>query len=306
MRSFSVEVPATTANLGPGFDTLGLALSIYNKVRFIPASVDSITASGPGSEKLPLDQSNLTYQAFRHSFEQLEQKMGKWRIEITCRIPLESGLGSSAAAILAGLVGGVAAGEAPCSLETILDWATSFEGHPDNVAPALYGGFTIAVRDRNGARATRLPLPRHPGLVIAIPPFSLATKKSRAVLPQQVSRTDAVYNLGQVTLLTSAMTTGRLEWLANALGDRLHEPYRAALVPGMEEVRTAAKEAGAWGVVLSGAGPALLALCPPEKTTEVVEAMNGVWEGSEVFPCSIDCRGTRVQFDDLHGIEGSR
>jgi homoserine kinase len=142
--------------------------------------------------------------------------------------------------------------------------------------------------------------------VIAIPPFSLATKKSRAVLPQLVSRADAVYNLGQVTLLTSAMTTGRLEWLANALGDRLHEPYREALVPGMGEVRMAAKEAGAWGVVLSGAGPALLALCPPEKTEDVVEAMNAVWEGSEVFPCSIDCRGTRVQFDDLHGIEGSR
>lgn len=289
---FLVTVPATSANLGPGFDTLGIALSLYNKVRFIPGQ-EGLSFTGPGTETLPLDESNLLWKAFEAVFKSVDKPVPRVRIESECAIPLERGLGSSAAAVVAGLLGANALLGELLSRDELLELAVSFEGHPDNVAPALFGGLMVAMRQGGAHAAYPIPVPKEPGLVVAVPRFRLATKKARSVLPRTIPISDVVYNLSRVTLLTYALVGGRLELLANALGDRLHEPYREPLVPGMAMVKQAAIAAGAWGVVLSGAGPTLVAFGPPELASKIAEAMRDNWE-CEAFPCGIDHRGAQV------------
>lgn len=274
-----VSVPATTANLGPGFDCLGAALTRYNRFYFSGAD-DAliIEISGPERERVSTDRRNLVYQAFCQLFQRLDRPVPPIHLQIELGVPLARGLGSSSTAIVGGLLGAnVLAGE-PFSTTELAAIATEIEGHPDNVVPALLGGCQLAATDDQG-EITLCELPWHDAIVpvVAIPAFEVSTAEARRVLPQAYSRADAIYNSSHVGLLLRALETGNGDWLTVALGDRIHVPYRKTLISGYDVVVRAAIAAGAYGVTISGAGPTLLALTKADQAIAVAKAMEQAW-----------------------------
>ncbi|QDH20080.1 homoserine kinase [Saccharibacillus brassicae] len=262
--SVRVRVPASTANLGPGFDTLGMSLSLYIWVEMRRAERTTVHFEGEGFEGIPTDRNNLIYKVARLVFEAAGEEAPELAIGMRSDIPLTRGLGSSASAIIAGLVAANALVGTPLSKERLFDLATGLERHPDNVGASLFGGIVAAAWDGEHADYVRIEPPRNLRVLALIPEFELATSAARAVLPDQLSLQDAVYNISRSSLLTAALASGRLDLLQFAMRDRIHQPYRAALVPGMERILAEASEHGALGAALSGAGPTLLALVDRE------------------------------------------
>ena len=262
MTRVMVTAPASSANLGPGFDCLGLGLQLYHRLTVNTNDSDAveIRAFGEGADDVPLDDTNHVYHAMRRSFDVVGYPPGGLLIESRNEIPISAGLGSSAAACLVGLVAGMLLSGQEVDLERIVRFGTVEEGHADNIVPSLFGGFTVINAGVEHIDHVRLEPPDDLRAVVAIPNFTLPTEKSRMVLPEHVPFKDAVANQGRVGLLTAALASGRIELLQRAMEDCLHQPYRAELVPGMEQVREAAIAAGALGAVLSGAGPAILGL----------------------------------------------
>ncbi|HAA89499.1 MAG: Homoserine kinase [Thermoanaerobacterales bacterium 50_218] len=273
-----VEVPATTANLGPGFDVLGMALNLYNTVE-LEECIDSnfqIEIIGEGAETLPRNSENLVFRTVDHLFQKVSYDSPGWKLRLTNRIPLSRGLGSSAAAIVGALVAANLIAGNPLSREEILEEAVLLEGHPDNVAAALFGGVVAVVQEGRSCFYTRFA--PHKGLKVfaAVPDFELSTNRARSVLPEKVSLRDAVFNLGHLALLLSALRDGNWKLLPIAVRDQLHQPYRTSLIPGLEDALDAARAAGAYGVFLSGAGPTTVALAPPGSSAG--EAMAKVFQ----------------------------
>ncbi len=297
----TVIVPATSANLGPGFDTLGLALSLYNRftVRERSDGRNLTIARGEGAELLDGTPDNMVLRAAKSLYDTASLPFPGWELTITSEIPLARGLGSSASAVVGGLVAANALLGDRFDPSEILAHASALEGHPDNVAPALMGGLRVALEISGRVIAPPLGFQALPEFVMAVPEFELSTDLARKALPDVISRQDAVYNIARVTLLTTALASGQLEWLADALSDRLHEPYRRALVPGMDAVTRAALGEGAWGVTLSGAGPTLLGWCRPGRGAQVAEAMESAWRAEGVAArarmISVDRSGTRIE-----------
>jgi homoserine kinase len=255
-----VRVPATSANLGPGFDALGLALALHNEVTAAEADGVRVTIEGEGAGRLPTTADNVVARGVRQVYEAAGRPFKG--VTLTClnRVPAARGLGSSAAAWVAGLVAGNALLGGPLSRDALLALAARAEGHPDNVAAALLGGLTVSCALGDGRVATvSLPVPATVRWVVLVPEIESATAEARAVLPSAVPRADAVFNVQRVCLLLAGLQAGRLDVLGSALDDRLHQPYRRRLFPWMETVIEAARAAGALGCVLSGAGPSLLA-----------------------------------------------
>ncbi|WP_353259298.1 homoserine kinase [Prochlorothrix hollandica] len=303
--AITVTVPATTANLGPGFDCLGAALSLYNSFTFsllAPETQDypQIFVEGSGSSSLSLGSDNLLYQAIVRFYQALGQTPPPLHISIQMGVPLARGLGSSATAIVGGLVGAnVLAGE-PLGPAQIRDLAIELEGHPDNVVPAQQGGCCLAATGIAGDQDWQISeVPWHPALVpvVAIPQFELSTEKARQVLPSTYSRADAIFNAAHVGLLLRGLDSGHGPWLRAALQDRIHQPYRQSLIPGFAAVHQAAIAAGAYGLVISGAGPTLLALTTPDKGEGVAQAMAQAWESAQatVQVLALDRSGAKVQ-----------
>lgn len=271
MSKFRIVVPASSANLGPGFDCMGLALSLYNTLVVSPASSLQVEVAGCGQGQLATDASNLVWRAACHLWARVDFQEPKLRIEMHNGIPLASGLGSSSAAIVAGLMLANHLAGKPLSRRELLAQATELEGHPDNVAPALLGGLTIAITAAGeeiiGVKAS---FPADLQLVICVPGFTQSTVAARKVLPVTVSHADAVFNVSRVALLVAALAEADYSLLATATADRLHEPYRKELIPGFHRVKECARKAGAAATVISGAGPALLALVAPERNPTLV------------------------------------
>ena len=258
--SVYVRVPATSANLGPGFDALGLALALYNEVTAEEAEAVTVGVEGEGAGRLATGADNVVARGVRLAYEAAGRPFRGCRIACVNRIPTARGLGSSAAAWVGGLVAGNALLGEPLGRDALLALAARAEGHPDNVAAALLGGLAVSCATAAGVSAVTLPVPAELTWVVLIPVVSSSTAEARAVLPASVPRGDAVFNVQRVALLLAALQSGRLEALAAALDDRLHQPYRRALFPWMDGVAAAARSAGALGCVLSGAGPSLLAV----------------------------------------------
>ena len=281
ISTVTVTVPATTANLGPGFDCLGAALTLSNQFRFSllpPGAKLSITAIGAEAERVTTNSSNLVYQAFAKVYEHLKQVPPPIAIEIQLGVPLARGLGSSATAIVGGLVGANALAGSPLTQAEVIEMAIAIEGHPDNVVPSLLGGCRLAATSvKNGWEICEIPWHRSVVPIVAIPGFELSTKKARQVLPQTYSRADAIFNVAHLGLLLRGLETGQGDWLQAALQDRLHQPYRQTLIPGYKMVETAALEAGAYGMVISGAGPTLLALAHQDVAQAVSDAIAQAW-----------------------------
>ncbi len=277
-----VRVPATTANLGPGFDSLGLALSLFNTVEASLTPGPSATGRGAGGEShaiegegalsLPRGPDNLVRRSMAAVAARAGVELPPVQVRQVNAVPLARGLGSSSAAIVGGCVAANELLGRPLSREVLLAVAAALEGHPDNVAPALFGGLTICYAVGPGAQCLRLEPANPPRAVVAIPDYTVETERARQALPPSVPRLDAVVNVGHAAAVVAAFATGRYDVLRAAMDDRLHQPYRAHLVPGMSEAIAAALEAGALGACLSGSGPTIVAFAHAAEDT-IAEAM---------------------------------
>ncbi len=258
-----VRVPATSANLGPGYDAFGLALALYDVFEAEPAELWSIEVWGEGEDVLLTDERNEVARAMRRVFDEVGYS-GAASVRCENAIPVGRGLGSSAAAIVGGLMLGDLLAGAELTRERIFELATELEGHPDNVAAAVFGGFTLCWNDGSGARAERIEPGSGFAAVIALSDEALPTAEARLALPESVPHGDAAFSAGRAGLLAAGIALGRRDLVSAGLVDRLHEPYRARLIPDMAATREALLSAGATGAVLSGAGPTVLGLVVAE------------------------------------------
>lgn len=298
MPQITVTIPATSANLGPGFDCLGLALGLYNHVTFTAVSQPGLTIEGTGldAEKVPTDETNLVYKSACNIFDRLGERPSGLHIQQENNIPVGSGLGSSSTAVLAGLVGANALVNGNLTQADILTIAATTEGHPDNVAPALFGGLVLGVMNGEHVHIEPLPIAQQQ-VVIVTPGIELLTRDARAALPNQISRQDAIFNTSRLPLLIRALETADYPTLTLAMQDRLHQPYRLPLIPGMTQAFAAAYAAGAGGVALSGAGPSLIAFAR-DNHKDIVAAVTAVFQQNNLTCRSwilpIDTAGTQI------------
>lgn len=271
----TARVPASTANLGPGFDSLGMALPLFTSIHLRRSEAMSVAFRGAELAGLPADADNLVVKMLRELFALRKLPAPPVEVVVESEIPLTRGLGSSAAAIVGALLAGnelLRDMGAAFSRDELFQLATRIEGHPDNVAASLFGGFVVTAWDGERAYCQKLIPPPTLHVTVAVPAFPLPTERARDVLPERYSRRDAVFNLSHAALLVAAMATGSLEMIRHAMHDRLHQPYRTPLIPGMEEILARGHEYGALGCALSGAGPSVLALSDGEKP-ELAEFM---------------------------------
>ncbi len=257
-----VRVPATSANMGPGFDCMGIALEIFNtvEVQIIPQGL-IIENHGRDTDLISADQNNLIYRTMETVFEQVGYCPTGLKITSYNEIPVARGLGSSAASVAAGLMLANALTGEKLGQDKIIELGTGIEGHPDNIVPALIGGMTLSyAQDTAEIGYIKVDFPEKLRMLMMVPDFMLPTAKARGVLPQQVELGNAVFNVSRAALMVAALTAGKLEHLKYAVQDKLHQPYREELIPGMKEIFTQAYDAGARGVFLSGAGSTLIAM----------------------------------------------
>ena len=266
VEALSVSVPATTANLGPGFDCLGMALDLRNTLEF-KYGEPGLVVEGEGRRVIMAEATNLVQKSFRRVFDELGRPTPDFAVRCFNRVPLFRGLGSSATAVVGGLFAANEMSGGELTQEQLLVLAAEIEGHPDNAAAALLGGCQIVVRDRNRLVTTEVPLPNKLGLVAFIPDFDMPTAEARTLLAPTVPRTDAVYNVGRTALLVAALAQSDLDLLRVATQDRLHQPQRQAVFPAMKNLINAALGAGAHGAMLSGSGSTVLAFTSEKEMT---------------------------------------
>ncbi|WP_366922333.1 homoserine kinase [Metallumcola ferriviriculae] len=266
-----VRVPATTANMGPGFDTIGMALELYNYLEMdvIPSGLE-FDISGEGSESIPRDETNVVYQAAVRVFEKNGDEPTGLKIKQENQIPASRGMGSSAAAIVAGMVAANELAGGKLTEGQLLELAVAMEGHPDNVAPAMLGGVVVSAVLDERLFYRKIKPPQQLSMVLAVPDFTLSTSIARDVLPLNVPVKDAVFNVSRASLLVLALIQEDYQLLGQMMDDKLHQPYRVNLVPGMQAVFDAAKRSGALAVALSGAGPALVAFVTDKDKCKLV------------------------------------
>lgn len=298
-RTVQVQVPATSANLGPGFDTLGLALSVYDELTITALGEDrlDIEVTGSGASEIARDESNLIVRSIEHVYNDVGREMPGLRIRAHNGVPHGRGLGSSGAAVTAGVLAakGLLAGDVEFSDAALLRLATELEGHPDNVAPALFGGLTIAWTGESGPQHKKLLVHRGVAPLVLVPERMMSTTLARSLQPPQVSREDAVFNVSRTALLIAALMQSP-ELLLDATADRLHQDYRAEAMPETHSLVTALRAAG-FAAVVSGAGPSVLVLADgPGHRQDAVELADSVtdtpWEG---LMLAVDVRGGTVR-----------
>lgn len=257
-RSIEVVVPASTANLGPGFDSIGMALNLFTTIRVERAEETRVFFHGNILSNLSEDEDNLILQAMRKCFTEQGHSLPSFHLHVWSDIPLTRGLGSSSAALVAGLVAANEMLGNVYSSDDLLQLGTAWEGHPDNIGASLLGGVVIGSWD--GVRAQVVQVPPPPlDVVAAVPQFELPTETARKVLPEHIPFHEAILSSSRANLLTAALIQERWDLLETAMRDHFHQPHRMPLIPGMAEALAAAGEHGALGIALSGAGPTLLA-----------------------------------------------
>lgn len=298
-RTVTVRVPATTANLGPGFDTLGLALSLYDEltVTALPEPGLEIIVEGIGADEIPRDASNLVVSSIAYLYNAVGQELPGLRLQAVNGIPHGRGLGSSGAAVVAGIVAARALleGVVDISSADLLRIATEIEGHPDNVAPSLFGGLTIAWLDEHGPQHKKLLVHRGVSPVVFVPSFTMSTKLARSLQPESVPHQDAIFNVSRSALLIAAMTQSP-ELMMAATEDKLHQNYRAAAMPETDALVRMLRAEG-FAAVVSGAGPSVFVLAdgPGQRAiaAELVERhATSPWHA---FMLAVDVKGATVR-----------
>ena len=299
-KRITVSVPATTANLGPGFDCLGMALDVWNTVTFTMGG-SGFSIAGQGSDDLPVGQGNYISSAFSVPFAMTGEPVAEVGIVCQNRIPVGRGLGSSSAAVVAGVLAGNELCGSPFSKEELLAMAADVEGHPDNVASAVLGGLQIVVNGSDGIIASSVPLPRGLDAVLFVPDQPVVTVEARSLLPREIDRDDAVFNIGRVGLLVNALATGDLSLLRTATEDRLHQQEREKIFPAMKNILRAALDAGALGAFLSGSGSSVLAFADSRRMTigyEMAEAASKSGVSGEFRVTRPSTEGARLYVED--------
>jgi len=293
---FKISVPASTSNLGPGFDALGLALTLYNEFYVEPSDSYSVEVEGEGEKELPKDERNLFIRAYRSTMEYLgfDQPI---KVKLVNRIPLGRGLGSSATAIVGGILAAEKISGRKISLPEVIDVAFKFEPHPDNVLPAYTGGFVVAATNGD-LHYVRLDWPEELKVIIVVPEIFLSTEESRSVLPKSYKREEVIFNVQRVALLLGALQKRDYGLLKEAVKDRIHQPYRCDLIPSFWDVVSEGYKAGACAVYLSGAGSCIGALAT-ENFEEIGKAMCNVFDSlgieSKFLVLEVDQNGATVQ-----------
>ena len=268
-KKLTVRIPATSANMGPGFDCLGIALDIWNTVSILEDSLDSpgVMVIGNGQGELSSGTDNLIFQSFSHLFDELGEKTPNVTLECENRIPLARGMGSSSAALVGGLFAANEYAGKPLSQLDLLEIAAGLEGHPDNVASALLGGMQISVYEEGHMVTASVPFPESLSVVLYVPDTPMPTEEARGLLDSNVARSEAVFNIGRAALLVHAMSTGQLEYLRYATQDALHQPARQKIFFPMKNIIKAAMDSGGLGAFLSGSGSTVLAFCTDREYT---------------------------------------
>ena len=291
-----VKVPATSANLGSGFDVAGLALTLYNTFTL---SEDGLNIKGCPEQFC--NENNLTYQAFKRAAEVCGLEYQGVNIECSGEVPYTRGLGSSSTCIVAGIVGAFAFKDKVEERQEILELATSIEGHPDNVAPAIFGGVTVSVMEEDNVLTLNIPVKHDYRFVALIPPFTLSTEQSRAVLPQILPRKDAIKNVSHLALMVASLISGYDEGLKLGFKDRLHQPYRGDLIAGFDEIMAVLeKDEQVLGAYLSGAGPTIMAVIHADDRMGVVrikEELGDLIKDWRVNKLELDNRGYIADYE---------
>ena len=307
----SVKVPATTANLGPGFDCLGMALPIYNTVTIeetvlpgtgveINVLADESVGEDFSIEHIPMDENSIIYKAVELLYNSIGQSPSELKINIHSQIPIARGLGSSASVIVGGLIAANELLGRPADEAALLSIATEVEGHPDNVTPAIVGGLVISAKEDDGSIVYRkLEWPDEWVITVCIPEYELATDISRSVLPEEVPMKDAVYNAQRMAMFVEAIHTKDAELMKLALKDKLHQPYRMKLVPGLEKIIQNLKhEENVLGCVLSGAGPSILIISLKNDLERIRTMVKDTWHDlnlkAEILTLPVEKNGAQI------------
>jgi homoserine kinase len=294
----SVRVPATSANLGPGYDAVGLAVSLSMRIGLDRSPHPEIEIRGTGEHLIPRGPEHPAYRAARFVAELVGESDTQFRLVQENSIPPTRGLGGSAAALVGGAVAANDLFGGQIAPPDLLNIVCELDGHPDNAAPALLGGLVIGTLTPLGVSAVRLE-PRDLKVVVAVPDFAVSTTAARRALPESVPHRDAAFNVGRSGLLLGALATGEYHLLRVAMQDRLHQPYRSHLIPGLEDVIDAALAGGAHGACLSGSGPTVLAFAPEERARTIATAMQRAFEARDVradsWALDVDLAGARVE-----------
>ncbi len=292
----TLQIPATSANLGAGFDSLGLALSMYNQVEM--EEYDGISIQSTDDVAVPQDETNLIYTSAKRIYDLCGKPFKGLKIVQTNRIPMTRGLGSSSACIIAGILGANHMLGNPFTPDDLVNMAAYIEGHPDNTTPALMGGIVTAVFDTQKVYWVKQEVDSHLKFVAMIPDFELSTELARKRLPAQVSHKDAVFNLSRAALFSASLLSGKYENLKVATCDRLHQPYRKDLIKGYADVVQAAYRLDAYGVYISGAGPTIMAIVDEKNTLFPLQIRHQLdalgLQGWRVEEMHIDNQGARV------------
>ena len=297
MKPVMVAAPASTANLGPGFDCLGLAVNLHNVLEMSPADDGvRVEVEGEGADSLPRGARNLMVRAARRAFDSIGRAPAGLSLRVRNEIPLSSGLGSSAAAVVAGMMAANEMADGKMSRQDLLRLASGMEGHPDNAAASLYGGLNLVTTVSGMPVARKVPV-ADLKLIVALPHLQISTKEMRRALPRHVPLRDAVFNLGRALFTVEALRSGDFDLLEMAMADRLHQNQRLRFIPGGETAMTAARKAGAAAVALSGAGPSLVAFAP-DRHQHIARAMARAFKGAglkvRTFILEIERQGARL------------
>jgi len=289
-----VKVPGTSANMGPGFDSLGLAINIYNTFYFKEIE-DEIAIEGCEDEFM--NQENLIYKSMKKTFDILGFKPSGVQIKIVNDIPISRGLGSSASCIIGGILGANQMAKGDLKDEDIISIATEIEGHPDNVVPAYTGGITVSIMENKKVYYNRINLKADLKLCALIPDYRLSTKMARDVLPKSISYTDGIFNISRAAFLVSALNNGDMEALRVACQDRIHQKFRGRLIENYDEIIRKSIELGCIATFLSGAGPTIMVVVKEQDTfinnmKEFLAPLNGNWK---IRPLAIDVKGAMVE-----------
>lgn len=282
-----IRVPATSANMGAGFDTLGIALNMYNRIQAeeIPSGLDIQVLNA--ADYIPLDERNLIYRAMSVVFDEVNYKPSGLRIIQNSEIPMTRGLGSSSACIIGGMLAANVISGRPLPYSRIIELAAQMEGHPDNVGPALFGGFCVSLMadDRTIVHSTKIQ--PHIKFAVMIPDYFVATKKSREVLPDSVPFKDAVFNISHASILQAALISGDTSQLKIGVQDRLHQPYRQSYIDGFSEIFEKTYSAGSLGTYLSGSGPTVLSFLDSNYSGFKTEMEEFFKKNSHKWTCKI-------------------
>lgn len=286
-KEITVSVPASTANLGPGFDTLGLALSLYSKIRFTllkenDPNIPMISFGNDNSSALSTDKQNLAYRILSELWTDEKEKLERMRLQITTDIPLGRGLGSSSTAILAAACASHAFGKRPIDKSDLLRESCRYEGHADNLSASLFGGLTISSTHSRSGKVVfqKLDWPKDWKTTVIVPTYELSTTKARAVMPKTIPMTDAVSNVQNTAMLVAAIARADERLAHEAMIDTLHEPYRLSLVPELGSLRRHLRNAPIIGIVLSGAGSSVMLVYHRRNETEIGELLK-TWQSAQ-------------------------